>query len=80
MTVETISVTRTAQGHRPLEQCACCGTFSVATPATSFGWPAERCPVCGWVTDFLQEHDPQLRRGRNPLSLNEARSAYVRAS
>ena len=55
--------------------CACCGFRTVATTAV-LGAQGDRCPVCGWISDFLQEHDEQFRNGANRMSLIEARKNY----
>lgn len=51
-----------------MKRCACCRNYSV--PAFS---QYETCPICGWIDDPLQNRNPELETGANPLSLNEAR-------
>jgi ribosomal protein L37E len=41
-----------------LAKCAVCGQFS-------FEVEHERCPVCGWIHDHLQESKPRFRPGPN---------------
>ena len=57
-------------------QCACCGHYTISAPAWSWSTGGEQCPVCGWATDFLQEHDWQLARGANRVSLTTALANY----
>ena len=58
----------------PRNSCDCCGRVirngqQEANEAT--------CPVCGWAYSSLQYYEPDVRGEPNPLSLNEARDAWV---
>ena len=37
----------------------------------------EKCPVCGWENEYVQEKNPTWRNGANEMSLEEARKAYA---
>lgn len=40
--------------------------------------PVQQCGVCGWVSDFHQEHDVQLHGQPNGVNLLEAQDNYQR--
>ena len=77
MMVASTPLPETRPSWHYLEQCACCGYFTISRPIYSFDSPGERCPVCGWITDFLQERDAQLGTGRNPVCLRQACGSFV---
>ena len=57
----------------------CASTRSVCSaPVHAQRGPVQRCPVCGWISDFYQEHDVQLRGRPNEVSLREAQDNYRR--
>ena len=57
----------------------CASTRSVCSaPVHAQRRPVQRCPVCGWISDFYQEHDVQLRGRPNGASLREAQDNYRR--
>ena len=37
----------------------------------------EICPVCGWEDNMVQDMMPDLIGGCNPVSLNQARKAWI---
>lgn len=53
--------------------CACCGFLTLEEPGDN---TYEICPVCGWENDRLQQEDPELDAGANPVTLNEARENF----
>jgi hypothetical protein len=55
--------------------CPCCGflTLDEQPPDTFI-----ICPVCCWEDDGLQLSVPDLHRGANDVSLNEARENFRR--
>lgn len=53
------------------KKCACCLQRSL--PA---GTKYATCPICGWIDDPLQNANPDLMEGRNPISLREARRRW----
>ncbi len=57
--------------------CACCDHLTRLTEPTDYGTIGQ-CPVCGWVTNFYQEHDDMLRGLANGVSLRTARDNYRR--
>jgi hypothetical protein len=67
--------------YRPAPpRCPVC-TFTrsiCSAPVHAQRGPAQRCPVCGWISDFYQEHDVQLRGRPNEASLREAQDHYRR--
>ena len=75
---ENTSDSMSAEGssrNRPrnlLKRCACCRQFTL--PAYS---EYEVCPICGWIDDPNQNHDPSLLHGANPMSLGEARIIWA---
>src|ERR1017187_559314 len=40
--------------------------------------PVQRCAVCGWISDFYQEHDEGLHGRPNGVSLRDAQVNYRR--
>jgi Cysteine-rich CPCC len=55
----------------------CASTRSVCSaPVHAQRRPVQRCPMCGWISDFYQEHDVQLRGRPNGVSLREAQDNY----
>lgn len=55
-----------------MKRCACCKQFTL----TAFS-EYEKCPVCGWIDDPLQNSDPISVEGSNPVSLMEARRQWA---
>lgn len=37
----------------------------------------EKCPVCNWENDYVQESNPEWANCANEMSLNDARKAYA---
>ena len=62
-----------AQGNAPisLKKCACCLHRSL--PA---GTQYTTCPICGWIDDPIQNANPDLEIGHNPISLREAQKRW----
>lgn len=60
----------TEDDHPIYRLCPVCGkhTFSDAF---------EKCPVCNWENDYVQESNPEWRNCANELSLSEAKKAYA---
>lgn len=60
-----------AHSNTLTKKCACCLHRSL---------PADilyaQCPVCGWIDDPLQNANPDLVEGRNPISLREAQKRW----
>lgn len=54
--------------------CPVCGSIIVGG-ARSY----EICGICGWEDDAVQYDDPTYARGANAMSLNDARTAWVKA-
>ena len=55
--------------------CACCGYLTLTEPGPN---TYEICPVCGWENDRLQQEDPSLDVGANPVTLEVARQTFAR--
>ena len=55
--------------------CPCCEylTYDASPPGTD-----EMCPVCGWEDDEVQFKNPFLESGVNGLSLDQARSNFLK--
>lgn len=53
------------------KKCACCLHRSL--PANT---QYATCPICGWIDDPLQNANPDLVEGRNPISLREAQKRW----
>ncbi|HTL83354.1 MAG TPA: CPCC family cysteine-rich protein [Bacteroidia bacterium] len=62
-----------AQGKNGKFKCDCCGYFTL--PSNEVGY-YQMCPVCYWEDDAAQANDPELKRGKNEISLNEARQNF----
>ena len=43
----------------------------------SFSEPFEKCPVCNWENDYVQENNPEWRNCSNEMSLNDAKRAFA---
>lgn len=56
-----------------LKKCACCGEYTIP-----IGSEYEICSNCGWIDDPYQNKNPNSVKGRNPISLIEARENYAR--
>ncbi|HJW23244.1 MAG TPA: CPCC family cysteine-rich protein [Candidatus Limnocylindrales bacterium] len=54
---------------RDVLPCACCGQLTILGEY-------DRCPVCYWVADRIQESDPTRIDGANRVSLIEAQANY----
>jgi hypothetical protein len=53
-------------------KCACCGELTI-----TIGSKFETCPNCGWIDDPYQNKYPNSLRGRNPITLAQARKGYA---
>lgn len=53
-----------------LRMCPVCGKHK-------FTEAFQKCPVCNWENDYVQENNPRWINGANELSLDEARRAYA---
>jgi hypothetical protein len=51
--------------------CPCCEEYIIPEESKN-----EKCPICGWIDDAYQNTNPDSLKGKNPISLNEAREAY----
>ncbi|WP_394697974.1 CPCC family cysteine-rich protein [uncultured Sphaerochaeta sp.] len=52
--------------------CACCKHYSIPIDSEY-----EVCPVCGWIDDPYQNAHPNSTEGKNSISLDEAKKAYL---
>lgn len=61
--------------HKPDEDLVCrpCPVCGKHTFSDVF----EKCPVCGWENDYVQESNPDWHNCANEMSLNDARKAYA---
>ena len=66
---------RHAKGKYGKFKCDCCGYFTL--PADEMGY-YQVCSVCYWEDDAVQSADPELARGANSISLNEARENFLK--
>ena len=55
-----------------LRKCACCGFNTLPE------YPYEICDVCSWQDDGVQNDNPDMAGGANPLSLNEYRAKWLK--
>ena len=62
------------KSKRGMKRCACCRNYSI--PAFT---QYEICPICGWIDDPRQNSNPELEKGANLISLNEARQKWKEA-
>ena len=53
-------------------ECPCCRYYTLKEHPDSY----EICPVCFWMDDPIQSHDPDCVRPTNRMSLKEARSNF----
>lgn len=60
------------------DRCPCpvCGHLTLSEPAGSGSY--DICPVCFWEDDPVQFSRPDQAGGANRVSLNEARSNYIK--
>ena len=55
----------------PLKKCACCERF------TLFAYSHyEKCPICGWVDDPLQNQNIYSEEGKNSICLATAKKLW----
>ena len=55
----------------PLKKCACCRKY------TLFAYSHyEKCPICGWIDDPLQNQNIYFEEGKNPICLVLARKLW----
>lgn len=58
-----------------LKKCACCNQFTIAEDSKY-----QKCKICGWVDDPYQNTHPDSAKGKNAVSLNQARMTYFKTS
>ena len=58
------------EDHPVIRLCPVCGKHT-------FSEPFEKCPICNWENEYVQENIPSMRNGVNEMSLDEARKAYA---
>lgn len=58
------------EDHPVLRMCPVCGKHK-------FSEPFEKCPICNWENDYVQENNPDWRNGANEMSLEEAKRVYA---
>lgn len=60
--------------------CPVCGKFYFAEPSQAVILTEDyvQCSECGWIYDWGQFKDPNLKDGLNKKSLNECRMEYVK--
>ena len=52
-----------------VRKCPVCGQHK-------FSEPFEKCPVCNWENDYVQEKNPSWRHGANEMALDDTIAAY----
>ena len=57
-------------------KCPCCENYTLNHDV--YGHYGEVCEVCLWQSDEIQDNNPNIKEGFNPVSLNEARENYKR--
>lgn len=59
--------------HR-ISKCPCCENYTLNHDI--YGHYGEICEVCLWQSDEIQDNNPDVKEGLNPISLNEAKENY----
>jgi hypothetical protein len=59
--------------EKPSRSCPCCRSVTMLKEENSLSV----CPVCYWVDDWVQNHDPRSHAGANAVSLQQARANYA---